>query len=314
MRYAELVNAVVTGAAGFIGSHITEQLVRDGFRVTAVDSFDSSLYSAEEKHTNAESLPVTVTPFDLTNGDVAALVHDADLVFNLAAIPGLMLSWRDFETYVRSNLVAVERLARACADTGRARIIHASTSSVYGAAAIGDESLATQPTSPYGVSKLAGEQILRAYHENFALPVTILRYFSIYGPRQRPDMAYRRFIEALLRDEEITVYGDGSQSRTNTFVADCVAATVRAAELADPFAVMNIAGSSELRLLDAIQLLGEIVGTTPRVRFENRRPGDQTETKGDTTLARTALDFHPRTSPREGLELEVEWIKARANT
>jgi nucleoside-diphosphate-sugar epimerase len=194
------------------------------------------------------------------------------------------------------------------------RVVQASTSSVYGADATGDESSPTRPVSPYGVTKLAAEHLLLAHHEVHGFPVTILRYFSVYGPRQRPDMAYRIFCERLVRGEPITVYGDGSQVRANTYVDDCVAATLAAIDRGRAGAVYNIGGGRPVALRDAIATLAAVLGVEPVVRHEPARPGDQRRTEAHTTKAAAELGWAPVVEPEDGLAREAAWVAERVRS
>ena len=309
------MRVLVTGAAGFIGSHVCDRLLADGHEVVGIDCF-TDYYGRRHKEANVRTALThhnfTLVEADLRSDQLEPLLEGVDAVINEAATPGLVLSWSDFERYESCNVYAVHRLIKACQDTNIERFIHASTSSVYGPVAMGDEDHATRPISPYGVTKLAAEHLLLAHSDMFDLPVIVLRYFSIYGPRQRPDMAYRIFCERLLRGEPITVFGDGRQSRGNTFVSDCVDATVRALDRGDPGMVLNVGGGRELALLDAIGILADALGTTAEIDFQPPRPGDQQRTIADTSLAKQVLGWSPLVDPEEGLRREAEWVKAEA--
>ncbi|MBX9584017.1 MAG: NAD-dependent epimerase/dehydratase family protein, partial [Gemmataceae bacterium] len=203
------MNCLVTGAAGFIGSHLCERLLADGHAVTGVDCF-TDYYPRPVKDRNLSGLlgrpGFTLREHDLSTGVPADLVAGAERVFHLAAMPGLARSWLDFDTYARHNLTATHRLLEALkGSTTLKRLVYASTSSVYGRYASGDESLPTRPSSPYGITKLAAEQLCRVYADEFGLPAVVLRYFSVYGPRQRPEMGYHLFIDAILRGRPITL-------------------------------------------------------------------------------------------------------------
>lgn len=248
---------------------------------------------------------------DLRTAVLEPLLDGADAVINEAATPGLVLSWDDFERYQSTNLSAVKRLIDACVAVGAGHFIQASTSSVYGAEATGSEESVTLPVSPYGVTKLAAEHLLRAHSETFGLPLTILRYFSIYGPRQRPDMAYRIFCERLVREEPITVFGDGAQSRSNTYVSDCVGATVAALTGPADGTVFNIGGGREIKLLEAISILSEHLGIEPVIQHREARRGDQRRTVADTTRAREVLGWKPEVEPEEGLPEQARWVRVR---
>ena len=309
------MRVLVTGAAGFIGSHLCEALLAQDHDVVGLDCF-TDYYDRSLKEANLDAARAhdrfELLELDLRTDDLAPAVDGIDAVVNEAATPGLMLSWDDFERYEGCNVSAVARLIKACQQAGVGRFIQASTSSVYGPLATGAEGSATRPISPYGVTKLAAEHLLLAHHDMFGFPVVVLRYFSIYGPRQRPDMAYRIFCERLLRGEPITVFGDGHQSRGNTYVSDCVAATCQALHLGGPGQVLNVGGGEEVALIDAIEMLAEALGTTPQIDFQPPRPGDQRRTIADTTLAREVLQWQPLVDPAEGLRREAEWVRGRA--
>lgn len=309
------MKVVVTGAAGFIGSHLTEALIGAGHQVVGIDCF-TDYYSRADKEANLagpRALPgFSFVEADLRTDALEPILDGADAVVNEAATPGLVLSWDDFERYQSTNLSAVKRLIDASLAVGVGHLVQASTSSVYGAEATGSEDAPCLPVSPYGVTKLAAEHLLRAHSETFGLPITILRYFSIYGPRQRPDMAYRIFCERLLRGDTITVFGDGGQSRSNTYVADCVAATVMALSGPADGSIFNIGGGSEIKLLEAISILGRHLGVEPVIEHREARRGDQRRTVADITRARSVLGWEPRVEPEEGLLAEVRWVRDRS--
>jgi UDP-glucuronate 4-epimerase len=308
------VKVVVTGAAGFVGSHLAEALLADGHEVVGIDCF-TDYYTRADKEANllvARQHPAfTFVEADLRTDPLEPILDGADAVVNEAATPGLVLSWDDFERYQSTNLSAVKRLIDASLATGIGHFVQASTSSVYGVDATGAEDSTTLPVSPYGVTKLAAEHLLRAHRESFGLPLTILRYFSIYGPRQRPDMAYRIFCERLLRGEAITVFGDGEQSRSNTYVGDCVAATVAALERPGDGTIMNIGGGREITLREAISILAEELGVEPVIEHQPTRKGDQRRTVADTSRARDLLGWEPAVAPEEGLAEQVRWVRER---
>src|SRR5439155_19041214 len=226
------MNCLVTGAAGFIASHLAERLLADGHAVTGIDCF-TPYYPRPVKERNLSAVlgkpHFTFHELDLSAGVPADAVAGAEWVFHLAAMPGLTRSWTDFDSYARHNLTATHRLLEALKGSpGLKKLIYASTSSVYGKYASGDESLPTRPSSPYGITKLAAENLCRVYGEEFGVPAVVLRYFSVYGPRQRPEMGYHLFIDVILKGRPIPLTGDGLQVRGNTYIADCVDATVRA--------------------------------------------------------------------------------------
>lgn len=308
------MKVVVTGAAGFIGSHLCEALVGSGHEVLGIDCF-TDYYARPDKEANLSVVRgltgFTFVEADLRTDALEPLLEGADAVVNEAATPGLVLSWDDFDRYQSTNLSAVKRLVDASIATGVGHLIQASTSSVYGAQATGSEDSPCLPVSPYGVTKLAAEHLLRAHSETFGLPLTILRYFSIYGPRQRPDMAYRIFCERLLRGEPITVYGDGRQSRSNTYVSDCVAATVAALDGPADGSIFNIGGGREVELLEAISILARHLGVEPVIEYREARRGDQRRTVADIGRARAVLGWEPQVEPEAGLLSEVRWVQER---
>jgi nucleoside-diphosphate-sugar epimerase len=304
------MKCLVTGAAGFIGSHLCEALLADGHQVVGLDGF-IPYYPRAVKERNLTGLlgraGFSFHSEDLRTDRLDARVADAEVVFHLAAMAGLMKSWTDFDDYWTCNVLATERLIAAVQRQASVRrFVYASTSSVYGRESSGDESLPTRPISPYGVTKLAGENLCRAFAEERGLPLVVLRYFSVYGPRQRPDMGYYRFIRALLSGEPITVYGDGKQIRGNTYIADCVAATIAAAE-APPGETYNVGGGETASVWDILAHLERLTGRRADVRQEPARPGDQRQTCADTTRIRQQLGWEPATSLAEGLTHQWHW-------
>jgi nucleoside-diphosphate-sugar epimerase len=222
---------------------------------------------------------------------------------------GLMRSWSDLDLYASCNILATQRLLEAARAAETPQFIHVSTSSVYGREATGPEDSALEPFSPYGITKLAAEKLCRAYESNFGVPVTILRYFSVYGPRQRPDMAYHILIKALHEGTPFTLFGDGEQTRSNTFVSDCVTATKLAFERRESALgkTFNIGGGQVISLNEVIRLLEEITGNKLQVERKDARPGDQKHTAANVDKARTLLGYEPSMSVADGLEAQVEW-------
>jgi nucleoside-diphosphate-sugar epimerase len=307
------MRCVVTGAAGFIGSHLSEHLLRQGHEVTGLDAF-IPYYPAEIKRRNlADSQAQPKYHFaqlDLRSGTIDPLLAGAEIVFHLAAMPGLTASWTDFDLYQSCNVIATQRLLEAIRRVvpGLRRLIYVSTSSVYGRFASGDETLPTKPVSPYGVTKLAGEHLCRAYADAYGLPVVALRFFSVYGPRQRPDMGYHKFMRALLDGKPVTIFGDGQQVRGNTFIDDCVAATVASVE-AHPGELYNIGGGEAATVWDILKKIEGIVGRRFEVKQEAPRPGDQRYTFADTTKLRTHFGWEPRVGLDEGLARQWESLR-----
>ena len=300
---------LVTGAAGFIGSHLCELLIQDGHHVVGIDAFIDA-YPRPMKERNVRTLlqapAFEFHEVDLRTATLDPLVRGCDVIINEAAMAGLTRSWIDFDLYSSCNLLAVSRLVEAAAREDVRRFVQVSTSSVYGKDAVGDESAVTRPVSPYGVTKLAAEHLLQAYAANVDLSLLILRYFSVYGPRQRPDMALRIFTEAMARGEPVTVYGDGTQSRSNTYVSDIVRGTVDGA-LSDAVGVFNLSGRISITVSEAIRLIGEAMNVTPDVRYTRERPGDQQQTAGSYERATRAFGFAPAVDPPEGIARQVAW-------
>lgn len=306
---------LVTGAAGFIGYEVAKQASTAGFDVTALDAVLGGLYPPEEKRERFDSLAalqgVTMIEEDLRLVDWNKTELSFDYVVNLAAMPGLALSWSDFELYRGCNFDSVGRLVEAARQWPLKRFIQISTSSVYGRNAVGDETTPLKPISPYGVTKLAAENLLLAHFQTHGFPVSVLRYFSVFGPGQRPDMAYRKFIHKALAGEPITLYGDGSQSRTNTYIDDVAKATVSAIESSTPGEVYNICGSEETTIIDAVSFIIKETGSSSPLVFESRVPGDQDRTAGDSTKARKDFGFETLTNLQEGLRNEIKFVAGR---
>ena len=313
------VLALVTGCAGFIGSHLTEALLARGDHVRGVDAF-TPYYEPDRKRRNlAPSLAhdgFELVEADLRRDPVEELLDGVEVVYHLAAQPGVRVSWSDgFPTYVEHNVLATQRLLESLRERAVRRVVYASSSSVYGNAArypTSEDDL-PRPHSPYGVTKLAAEHLCGLYAENYGIPTVSLRYFTVYGPRQRPDMGFSRFLAAIREHRPLPVYGDGEQVRDFTFVSDVVAATI-AAGAADvaPGAVFNVAGGSETTVNALLALLGELVGGPCPVERLPAQPGDVRRTGGAIDRARALLGWSPTVSLREGLTRQLEWSRAAA--
>ena len=310
------MKALVTGAAGFIGSHLSERLLTLGAEVTGLDCF-TDYYSRERKEHNLAKLRgntrFTLVEAPLAHADLEALLEGVTHVFHLAAQAGVRKSWgQDFRVYTVNNVEGTQLLLEACVGRPIERFVYASSSSVYGdeAALPMREDVRLQPVSPYGVTKLAAEQLCYLYHANHGVPTVSLRYFTVYGPRQRPDMGFSRFLRAAMRGDAVTQFGDGRQTRDFTFVADAVAATVSAATLGTPGAVYNIGGGSRIELLDVFRLIERIVGHPLRIEQVEAQHGDMRDTYADTSRARAELGFSPAVALDAGLRAQYDWIVA----
>jgi nucleoside-diphosphate-sugar epimerase len=311
------MRALVTGCAGFIGSHLSEQLVAEGHEVLGVDCF-ADYYSRDVKEDNLlrlrDEARFTLRELDLAEVDAVPLLDGIDVVYHQAAQPGVRGSWgRQFDTYVRNNVLVTQRLLEA-ATRYRDRLVkfvYASSSSIYGNAETSptNESIRPEPVSPYGVTKLSGEQLAHLYWLNFGVPTVSLRYFTVYGPRQRPDMAFHRFICAGIRGEPLQIYGSGEQTRDFTFVADVVAANIAAGGSRVVGMPLNLGGGNCISINDIIQLLGDLVGRKLRVDYLPVEYGDVRNTSADTFLARKLLGFKPKVDVGSGLAAEIEWLE-----
>ena len=312
------MKTLVTGAAGFIGSHLCESLLADGHEVVGVDAF-IPYYPREVKESNL-SRARQQAGFRLVEGrlqelDLAPLLDGAAQVFHLAAQAGVRASWgRDFEIYTENNVLATQRLLEAAVAAGTPRVVYASSSSVYGDTRELPlrEAGACQPVSPYGVTKLAAEHLCVLYERNFGLPTVSLRYFTVYGPRQRPDMAFHRFLRAARDGAPITLYGDGSQTRDFTFVADIVRATRAAAEAGRPGCVYNVGGGERVAMSDVLARVERVTGRPLRVLRQPAQKGDMRDTFADTAAARRDLGFASTLDLDEGLAREWEWLRSLA--
>ena len=309
------MKVVVTGAAGFIGSHLSESLVADGHEVTGVDCF-TDYYPRPLKEANLERLRDS-TRFRLVEAriqdlDLAPLLDGAEHVYHLAAQAGVRASWgREFALYTDHNVLATQRLLEAALAAGRPTVVYASSSSVYGDAPSLPlrEDGPCRPVSPYGVTKLAGEHLALLYHRNHGLPTVSLRFFTVYGPRQRPDMAFHRFLKAARDGADVPVFGDGRQTRDFTYVADIVSA-VRSAPLSGrPGSVYNVGGGERIALNEVLRLIETVTGRPLRILRQEAQKGDMRDTLADTTAARRDLGFRSTFPLAEGLAREWEWIR-----
>lgn len=308
---------LVTGVGGFIGSHLTEALLDRGLEVLGIDQFND-YYDPALKRQNASAFGdrpnFTLIDGDIQTQDWETLLVGVDAIFHQAAQAGVRASWgAGFRDYTERNINATQILLEAAKSvSGLQRFVYASTSSVYGNAETmpTPETLCPQPVSPYGITKLAAERMGWLYHQNFDVPFTALRYFTVYGPRQRPDMAFHKFYKAALEDRAIPIYGDGQQTRDFTFVADAVAANLAAAEVPEAVGeVFNIGGGSRVVLMEVLATMEAIVGHPIRRDHQGRAMGDARHTAADVSKARKLLGYEPKVSLKEGLAREWDWVK-----
>ncbi len=313
--------ALITGCAGFVGSHLTDALLADGWDVRGVDCFNDN-YPAAQKLANLAGAQqyrgFELRRADLASADCASVLEDCDVAFHLAAEPGVRSSWgQRFDRYLRNNIAATQRLLEAMREFPALRLVYASSSSIYG----DSERLPTpedampRPRSPYGVTKLGGEQLCRVYHADHGVDAVSLRFFTVYGPRQRPDMAFRRFCEAAACGGAIELYGDGRQSRDFTYVDDVVD-TIRAAGSTPGVGgrAFNVGGGAPISLNAALERLAAIAGRPLDVRRAGRESGDVLHTAADASAARRELGFAPSTDFETGLAAEYAWVLERAET
>ncbi|HYB23742.1 MAG TPA: NAD-dependent epimerase/dehydratase family protein [Solirubrobacteraceae bacterium] len=311
-----MANVLVTGAAGFIGSHLARECLERGHTVLGVDSF-TPYYDPEIKRANVAGLEShgawTLLEGDLLDIDLRSLLDRIDIVFHLAAQPGVRTSWgQTFAAYVDSNVSALQRLLEASRSVALERFVFASSSSVYGDAERlpTHEEIPLQPISPYGATKTLGEHLCRLYHRSYGLPTVTLRYFTVYGPRQRPDMAFNRLITAAMEHDEIVIYGDGRQTRDFTFVADAVDGTIVAAEDGRPGAVYNLGGGARTSMNEVVEMIGDLTGEQLIVRRVAAQAGDARDTAADTSRARKQLGFRPSCTLYDGLARQVAWHRS----
>ncbi|MCH8064348.1 MAG: GDP-mannose 4,6-dehydratase [Chloroflexi bacterium] len=309
-----MTKSIVTGAAGFVGSHLADRLLAMGHEVVGIDSFTDS-YARHLKERNLSDAKgherFQLIDGDLLDIDLDALLVSADHVFHLAGQAGVRPSWgSQFAVYLRNNIAATQRLLEAAKRAELRTFVFASSSSIYGNAKrlpVTEETL-PQPVSPYGVTKLAAEHLCSLYHRVYRVPTVSLRYFTAYGPRQRPEMAIQRFLFASMNGEQVTVFGDGTQTRDFTFVDDVVEANVRALEAPADERIFNVCGGSRISVNDLIELVGETTGKPLAVQYEPAAKGDTLHTLGDNSLAQQHLGFSPKTSLADGVAAQWRWL------
>jgi nucleoside-diphosphate-sugar epimerase len=308
------MKALVTGAAGFIASHLCGELLDRGAEVTGIDCF-ADYYPRAIKEANLQILTprprFSFVESTIQGTDLDRVLEGVTHVFHLAAQAGVRKSWgRDFRVYTTNNIEATQVLLEACIGKPLHRLVYASSSSVYGDAATIPmrEDAVPHPLSPYGVTKLAAEHLCHLYSANHGVPATSVRYFTVYGPRQRPDMAFHKFLKAAQLGEPIPVFGDGGQTRDFTFVADAVAGTIAAGERGVPGRAYNLGGGSRVSLNEVLAMVGRVTGQPLHIEREPAQKGDVRDTYADTSLARTDLGFQPTVSLADGLAEEYRWL------
>jgi len=315
-----MLKTLVSGVAGFIGSHLAERLIKEGFDVIGLDSFED-YYPKWIKEKNIESLlkspkftflETNLLSDDLWNSSpLASNLKEIDYIFHQAAQAGVRRSWgKDFQIYTRNNILITQKLLEITKDLNIKKFIYASSSSVYGDVESFPikETATVKPLSPYGVSKLAGENLCQLYHKNFNVPITCLRYFTVYGPRQRPDMAFHKFIKALIKNEKIHIYGSGKQTRDFTYISDVIKATLLALN-APSGEVFNIGGGNKIGLMDALSLIEALIGKKAKIKKMDAQKGDVHSTWADIKKANSLLGYKSKILLEEGLKEEILWIK-----
>lgn len=311
------MNIVITGVAGFIGSHLCEALLQQGHHVLGLDHFEQNpdRYIKEDNMKRMLLHPhFRWQAADLLHVDLERLLEETDVVFHLAGIAGVRNSWGfTFGDYLRANVLLTQKILEACKNSSRVKkLVYASSSSVYGggSGAYSTEQSPTKPISPYGLTKLAGEQLCSLYHKQYGVPYTAMRYFTVYGPRQRPDMGFHRFMKAALLDQPLTVYGNGEQTRDFTYVDDVVNANIAAMNHGMHGTVFNIGGVETASVNDVIQKIESMSGKKLKLAYLPEQAGDPFTTRADISLARIELSYNPIISLDEGMAKQWSYISS----
>lgn len=315
LEVMNIVKCLVTGVAGFIGSHLAERLLRGGHELVGIDSFVDN-YPKPIKENNIKGL-LASSKFKFIEGsivniNVSEIVEQVDVVYHQAAIPGVRSSWgKNFDQYTLNNINVTQILLEACKDKRIKKFIYASSSSVYGEAMElpVKESSPKSPISPYGVTKLAGENLASLYFKCYGVPTVSLRYFTVYGPRQRPDMAFHRFISAILHERKIEIFGNGEQTRDFTYIDDVVEANLHAFLNGKEGGTYNIGGGSRVKLIESLNIIEEISGKKADSKFIEAQRGDAKHTFADVSNAKRDLGYSPRVDIKEGLKRHYDWLK-----
>ena len=312
--------ALITGVAGFIGSSLAEKLLKDNFKVIGIDSF-TNYYSPHIKEKNIENcLKHSNFSFihqDLDTLDLSTIFENTEYVFHLSAQPGARASWgKEFTTYVKNNISVTQKILESLKNnTTLKKFIFASSSSVYGnqSSKMNEETSLTRPVSPYGVTKLAAENLANLYFKNYGVPTISLRYFTVYGPKQRPDMAFTRFFYSIIKEQKLTIFGNGEQTRDFTYVDDVVKATVNAATSNSVGEILNIGGGSVFSIVQIIEFMKEITGKELEIDFKKEQKGDVKHTSADISKSEKLIDYKPSIDIKYGLTQQYEYIKNNLN-
>ena len=312
--------AIITGVAGFIGSSLAEKLLKDNFKVIGIDNF-TNYYSPHIKEKNIENcLKNTNFSFihqDLDSLDLSTIFESAEYIFHLSAQPGVRASWgKEFTVYVKNNISVTQKILESLKNnTTLKKFIFASSSSVYGnqSSIMNEDMSLTKPVSPYGVTKLAAENLVNLYFKNYEIPTISLRYFTVYGPRQRPDMAFSRFFRSIIKDKKLTIFGNGEQARDFTYVDDVVDATINAATSDSVGEILNVGGGSIFSLTQIIEFMKEITEKELEINFEKEQKGDVKYTNADISKSKKLINYKPSRDIKYGLTQQYEYIKTNLN-
>ena len=310
------MKALVTGCSGFIGSHLSDKLLEHGYDVVGIDCF-TDYYSREIKEANIANA-LNHKNFEFVEGDLLDMnsYPEVDYVFHEAAQAGVRKSWgKDFEIYTRNNILVTQKLLEFYKDKKTIKFVYASSSSVYGDTDLPmKEKTSLNPVSPYGVTKLAAENLCYLYWKNYGLPTASLRYFTVYGPRQRPDMAIHKFVKAISNEDEITIFGDGTQTRDFTYIDDAIEANLLAANSDSKGEIFNVGGGSTISVNELIKLIGKTLQKEPKIKYIEKQKGDVTDTLADTSKINAEINWKPKTKIKEGIKQFIEWYKNQMKT